>query len=126
VASAPRLGLQAVSLLERRRDTPAQARRGGRDRRRALEGAVRATRPVPLSVILIDDVLTTGATARACALALREAGARRVLLLTAARSVGGPLPARCFGPAWKERRPAGTMDAGLAPGSVVARRTSLR
>jgi competence protein ComFC len=125
-SAAPRLGVPAVPLLERRRDTPAQARRGGRERRRALEGAFRATRLPPPSVILVDDVLTTGATASACALALREAGARRVLLLTAARSVVGPLPDRCFGPAWKERTSAGTMDAGLAPGSVVARRTSLR
>jgi ComF family protein len=126
IATAPRLGIPSESLLQRRRDTPAQARKGGRDRRRALEGAFRAPGSAPHCVILVDDVLTTGATASSCARALREAGARRVLLLTAARSVGGALPTRCFGPTWKERLPAGTMDAGLAPGSVVARRTCLR
>ena len=37
------------------------------------------------SVLLIDDVLTTGSTAEACAKALREAGAKEIYLLTAAR-----------------------------------------
>jgi len=39
------------------------------------------------TVILIDDVITTGATANACAGVLRSAGARTVLMLTAARPV---------------------------------------
>jgi predicted amidophosphoribosyltransferase len=38
------------------------------------------------SVVLVDDVLTSGATARECASALLEAGATRVGLVTACRS----------------------------------------
>ena len=38
------------------------------------------------TLLLVDDVLTSGATVNACALALRQAGARRVLVLTAART----------------------------------------
>ena len=94
-AVAPRLDLPVVRLLRRVRDTRAQARRSGRDRRSALRGAFAATGDPPHRVILVDDVLTTGSTAAACSSVLREAGALRVLALVAARSIGGPVPARC-------------------------------
>ena len=47
----------------------------------------RATLLAGRDILLIDDVLTTGATLSACARTLRQAGARRVCALTAARTV---------------------------------------
>ncbi|MGV1050451.1 MAG: ComF family protein, partial [Solirubrobacterales bacterium] len=71
---------------------PCLARRGsGRQvgRRRAERLAhpprIRATGAAPRSVMLVDDVLTTGATLSACARALRAAGATRVVAVTFAR-----------------------------------------
>ena len=46
---------------------------------------VHAAGAVPRSVMLVDDVLTTGATLSACARALRPAGAARVVAITFAR-----------------------------------------
>ncbi|TMK46570.1 MAG: ComF family protein [Actinobacteria bacterium] len=111
VSAASSVG--TVPLLERTLDLPPQARRRGEERRAAMAGAFRPVGPCPARVILVDDVLTTGATAGACARALREAGARHVTVLTAARAVPAPLPARYT-------------RGGLTPGSVVARGTSSR
>ena len=68
------------------------ARRGGRrqvGRRRAERighpPRIHATGAAPRSVMLVDDVLTTGATLTACATALRSAGAARVVAVTFAR-----------------------------------------
>jgi ComF family protein len=86
-ADALRLPMRAC--LVRRRATEAQFRLG-RDRRAGnVRGAfVVAGDPRPLQgrwVVLIDDVVTTGATLAACAEALLEAGAMAVSAVTVAR-----------------------------------------
>jgi ComF family protein len=75
--------------LVRRRDTPPQAGRSAAERRRNVEGAFVVRRRSAIDgrvVALVDDVVTTGATARACARALASAGASEVRLLTLARA----------------------------------------
>jgi predicted amidophosphoribosyltransferase len=48
---------------------------------------IEAIRPSPRNVLLIDDVITTGATLTSCAQALRAAGAVRIVALTFTRRV---------------------------------------
>ena len=80
-ALAGALDIPAIDALERLRDTPQQAKLDDARRRANLEGAIGAKRDMSgMRVLLVDDVCTTGATARACAEALRAAGASRVAL----------------------------------------------
>ena len=77
----------ALTLLRRTR--PGRRQRGASlaDRRRNVRGAFAATSRAPRSVLLIDDVYTSGATANAAASALRRAGAARVDVITFARTL---------------------------------------
>lgn len=80
------VGVRAAALLVRG-DGPPQTGLPVTERRRGP--AITARGPVTGSVLVVDDVATTGATLSACAVALRRAGATRVLALTAARTPPG-------------------------------------
>jgi ComF family protein len=93
VALAHETETPVARLLRRTIATGPQARRLGPDRRRAMRGAFTASRDAPARVLLVDDVLTTGATAAACAEALLASGAREVHVAVAARAVRALPPA---------------------------------
>ena len=86
--------LYCPELLQRRRATPSQGRLSRSARARNVRGAFRAN-PAWLAalrgrrILLIDDVLTTGATLEACARVLRRAGAANIDVLVLARVVRG-------------------------------------
>jgi predicted amidophosphoribosyltransferase len=80
-------GIPAVDLLRRCRSLPRQRGLGLSERRRNVRDSVTPTARAPTKVCLVDDVYTSGATADACAAALRRAGARRVEVVTLARAV---------------------------------------
>jgi len=82
-----RWGLSVEPLLARARPTPRQASLPRAERAANVRGAFSCRAVAPPRVLLVDDVYTTGATASACATALRHAGARRVEVVCLARAV---------------------------------------
>ncbi|MCK5744721.1 MAG: ComF family protein [Oricola sp.] len=89
----------SIDGLARRRATPPQKDLSAEGRRRNVAGAFEVRNPKARAlfhkadVVLIDDVLTTGATLSAAARALKRAGAARVDALVLARVVKGGLGA---------------------------------
>ena len=74
-------------------------------------------------ILLIDDVLTTGATAAACAQALLDAGATRVCLLTAPACLGRPFSSAGAG-RQKERERAPGLEVRPGTSASLSRRPS--
>ena len=88
-----RTNVPVRNALRRVRNTASQAGLTSSKRRENVSGAFQAARGGKTrnalhgrSVLLIDDVMTTGASAASCARALKRAGARQVTLLTLARA----------------------------------------
>ncbi len=78
----------APDLLRRHRNTPSQGHLNRQARRRNVAGAFRPGRRERIAgahILLVDDVMTSGATAAACARCLLGAGAASVAVVTAAR-----------------------------------------
>ena len=84
-AVAQRCGLPARQLLRRTKRVHTQRGLNRAQRMSNLAGSIEAIGPLNRPVLLIDDVLTTGATASVCTQALKRAGATDVYVLTAAR-----------------------------------------
>lgn len=85
---ARRYGLRVIIALRRRRSTASQAGLTSSRRRANVAGAFEVRRKQAVEgrrILLVDDVLTTGATASACGMALKRAGAQSVTVLTLAR-----------------------------------------
>jgi predicted amidophosphoribosyltransferase len=93
---ARRLGLKRGSyLLMRTKPRPARLVLSRKEHWDSVRGAYATREGVrvdKLRVLLVDDVLTTGATLDACSRALKQAGAASVLGLTVARVVTGLPP----------------------------------
>ena len=88
---ADRLSLRLVRPLHRITGTPPLARLGRTERAKLLRGAFRAERTPALrgrTVLLVDDILTTGATCGAAARELKRAGAKRVVVVVVGRAGG--------------------------------------
>jgi len=78
-----------TSVLVRTRETASQTGLTRRQRRVNVRGAFAVTSPGRVkgrSVLIVDDVMTTGTTAAECARVLRRAGAKEVFVATVARA----------------------------------------
>ncbi len=102
---ARRWSVPVCALVRRKKATAPQAGLTGAERRKNVQGAFAVKKDAGLQgmrLLLLDDVLTTGATASACARQLKRAGAAHVTFLALAR---------------RDRRAAFEDIAGVAAGA---------
>ncbi len=88
LALASGLPLDNVSLVRTSHTERHRAGMDSTDRRKTVDKAFHVVHPALVtgeSVLLVDDVFTTGATVSSCAKILKEAGATDVFVLTVAR-----------------------------------------
>ncbi len=114
--------------LQRVKDTPTLYALNPRQRRTNLRGAFAVCDAEAVrgrEVLLIDDIMTTGATARECARVLKQAGAAKVWVVTAARA----LPDEVRGAGQPDRFPQAMQGVAIwdrfsAPASEIGRQAS--
>ena len=83
---ARKLNVTHRHAAKRVRATRQQARLGGSERQQNVTGAFRAEPLQGERVLLVDDVMTSGATLTECSLALLEAGASQIYLAVVAKA----------------------------------------
>ncbi len=84
---AHQLGIAYAPLLSRTQSTQQQAKLSKLEREKNVANAFKAKPVEGKRILLLDDVITTGATLRACQTCLYEAGAKEVKLVAIARAV---------------------------------------
>jgi ComF family protein len=102
-----------TSILIRTRETASQTGLTRHQRRANVRGAFAVVKPAKVkgrSILIVDDVMTTGTTAGECARVLRRAGAKEVFVATVARATkeAGSVMVMAAGASWGVSPSGGT------------------